>query len=129
MTAVVAGAIISVSTTAAAPAARLHKASCINRSFTAFVLRVRPGKCIMASSPSAPFARAANLSGLRWRSWGGLRAVASGYELGFHLPYSHIRARVVLTRPTFVEELGIYIYKHFRITTRYGTLSGTVNAG
>jgi hypothetical protein len=36
---------------------------------------------------------------------------------------------VVLTRPAFVEELGIYIYKHFRITTRYGTLSGTVKAG
>jgi hypothetical protein len=58
-----------------------------------------------------------------------VRAVASGYELGFHLPYSHIRARVVLTRPAFTEELGIYIYKHFRITTRYGTLSGTINAG
>ena len=127
--AIVAGAIISVGTTAAAPLVRPHKASCINRSFTAFVLRVRPTRCIMASSPQAPFGKAANLSGLRWRSWRHLRAVATGYELGFHLPYAHIRARVVLTRPAFVEELGIYIYKHFRITTRYGTLSGTIQAG
>jgi hypothetical protein len=129
ITTIFASAIISVSTTTAAPVVSPHKAACINRSFTGFVLRARPGKCVMASSPNAPFARAANLSELRWRSWRHLRAVASGYELGFHRPYSHIRATVVLTRPAFVEELGIYIYKHFRITTRYGTLSGTVKAG
>jgi hypothetical protein len=90
---------------------------------------MRPGKCIMASSPRASFGKAANLSGLRWSSWRHLRAVATGYDLGFHLPYSRIRVKVVLTRPAFVEELGIYIYKHFRITSRYGTLSGTVIAG
>jgi hypothetical protein len=110
-------------------AIRPHKASCINRSFTGFVLKARPAACVMAASPNAPFARAANLSGIRWTSWGGLRAVGGGYELGFHLPYSHIRARIVLTRPAFVEELRIYVHKHFRVTSRYGTLSGTVQAG
>jgi len=127
--AIVAGAIIGVSTTTAAPMVRPHKAACINRSFTTFVLRVRPGKCIIAASPRAPFAKAANLSALRWRSWRHRRALATGYDLGFHLPYSHVRVTVLLTRPAFVEELGIYIYKHFRITSRYGTLSGTVDAG
>jgi hypothetical protein len=55
--------------------------------------------------------------------------VATGYELGFHLPYAHIRVAVVLTRPAFVEELGIYAYKHFRVTSRFGTVSGTINSG
>lgn len=127
--AVVAAASVSTSTTAAVHLVRPHKASCINRAFTAFVLVARPTKCIMASSPSAPFGRAANLSGIRWSSWGESSAVGSGYELGFHLPYSHIPARVVLTRPAFVEELGIYVYKHFRVSSRYGTLAGTIQAG
>ena len=127
--ALVVGLFSPAGATGLGQAVQVHKASCINRSFTGFVLRVRPGKCVMAASPNAPFGRAANLSGLRWRSWGGRRAVGNGYELGFHLPYSHIRARVVLTRPSFVEELGSYIYKHFRITSRYGTLSGTIRAG
>jgi hypothetical protein len=56
---------------------------------------------------------------------GGSRAVGSGYEGGSHLPLSHIPVVVVLTLPTYVEELDIYVYKHFRATSRYGTLSGT----
>jgi hypothetical protein len=128
--AIAASAILSASTAAGgAQAIRPYKASCINRSFTGFVLLARPTKCIMAASPSAPFARAANLSGLRWRSWGRARAVASGYELGFHRPLAHIPATVVLTRPAFVEELNIYVYKHFRVTTKFGTLAGTIQAG
>jgi hypothetical protein len=127
--ALAAGAIMTAGATARPEALKPYKASCINRSFTAFVLLVRPARCIMASSPSAPFARAANLAGLRWRSWRGPRAIATGYELGFHRPLAHIPATVILTRPAFVEELGIYVYKHFRVTTKYGTLSGTINAG
>jgi hypothetical protein len=126
---VTAAALVSAGTTAGAHTLKPYKASCINRSFTAFVLVVRPARCIMASSPSAPFARAANLAGLRWRTWRGTRAIATGYELSFHRPLAHIPATVVLTRPAFVEELGIYVCKHFRVTTRYGTLSGTINAG
>jgi hypothetical protein len=126
---IVLGAAICLTAASAAQSVRPHKASCINRAFTGFVLRVRPASCIMASSPSAPYARAANLAGLRWKSWGGTRAVASGYELGFHLPYAHIPVVAVLTRPTFVEELNIYVYKRFRVTSRYGTLTGTINAG
>jgi hypothetical protein len=122
-------ATVSANTTAAVHLVRPHKASCINQRLTAFVLVVRPAKCIVASSPSASFSQAANLTAIRWSSWGGMRAVGRGYELGFHLPYSHIPVRVELTRPTFVEELGIYVYKHFRVTSRYGTLSGTVQAG
>jgi hypothetical protein len=106
-----------------------HKATCVRSRFSGFVLRVRPAKCIMASSPRPSFAEAANLTGLRWKSWGGARAVATGYERGFHLPYDHIRVTVVLTRPAFVEELGIYAYKHFRVTSRFGTHSGTISAG
>jgi hypothetical protein len=106
-----------------------YKASCVNTSFSGFVLKVRPLKCIMASSPNSSFAQASNLTGLRWKSWGSSRAIASGYEQGFHLPLAHTPATVVLTQPAYVEELGIYVYKHFRVTTRYGMLSGTVNAG
>ena len=83
----------------------------------------------MASSPRPSFAEAANLAGLRWKSWGGARAVATGYELGFHLPYAHIRVTVVLTRPAFIKKRGVYAYKHFRVTSRFGTLSGTIKAG
>jgi hypothetical protein len=122
-------AAICVSAAGAGQSIKPHKASCINRAFTAFVLKVRPAQCIMASSPQAPFARAANLTELRWKSWGGARAVASGYERGFHLPYAHVPAVAVLTRPSYVEELGIYVYKRFRVTSRYGTLSGTIQAG
>jgi len=121
--------ILSASAAGATEAVRPYKASCIDNSFSRFVLRVRPTKCIMASSPSAPYGRAANLAALRWKSWGGSTAVASGFELGFHLPYAHIPAVVTLTRPAFVEELNIYIYKHFRVRTRYGTLSGSIQAG
>ena len=127
--AVVAIASISTGATEAVRLVRPHKASCINQAFTAFVLVVRPAKCIVAASPNVSFGQAANLRAIRWSSWGGSRAVGHGYELGFHLPYSHIPATVVLTRPSFVEELGIYVYKHFRVTSRYGSLSGTVQAG
>jgi len=129
ITAVVISTAICVSAAGARESIKPHKASCINRAFTAFVLKVRPVQCIMAASPQAPFGRAANLAQLRWKTWGGARAVASGYELGFHLPYAHIPAVVTLTQPTFVEELGIYVYKRFRVTSRYGTLSGTIQAG
>jgi hypothetical protein len=125
----VACGITFASASSGTQAAKPHKASCINQAFTAFVLRVRPAKCIMAPSPSASFSEAANLSGLRWSSWGSRRAVATGIERGFHLPLSRIRARVVLSRATYVEELDIYVYKHFRVTSRYGTLSGTIQAG
>ena len=113
----------------AAVARRPYKASCINQRFTAFVLVVRPARCIMAASPNAPFARAANLRSLRWTSWGRARTTARGYELGFHLPYSRIRATVILTRPSYVEELRIYVYKRFSVTTRFGTIAGTIQAG
>jgi hypothetical protein len=128
-TAIVISAAICVATAGAGQSIKPHKASCINRAFTAFVLKVRPVECIMAASPRAPFARAANLVQLRWKTWSGARAVASGYELGFHLPYARTPAVVTLTQPTCVEELGIYVYKHFRVTSRYGTLSGTIQAG
>jgi hypothetical protein len=129
ITAIAISAAICVSAAGAGRSIKPHKASCINKAFTAFVLKVRPLQCILAASPQAPFARGANLTGLRWKAWGGLRAVASGYELGFHLPYAHIPAVVVLDRPAFVEELNIYVYKHFRVTSRYGTLTGTIQAG
>ena len=129
ITAIAITAAILVSAAGAEQSVKPHKASCVNKAFTAFVLKVRPVQCIMAASTQAPFARAANLASLRWKTWGGTRAVASGYELGFHLPYSHIPATVILDRPAFVEELNIYIYKHFRVTTRYGTLTGTIQAG
>jgi hypothetical protein len=46
-----------------------------------------------------------------------------------HLPSTHIPVAVVLTQAAFVEELNVYVYKHFRITSRYGTHSGTIQAG
>jgi hypothetical protein len=107
-----------------------HKAMCVSFGrLRGFVLRVRPAKCIMASSPIPSFAEAVNLTGLRWKSWGGARAVATGYSRGFHLPLAHIRVTVVLTRPVFIRKLGVYEYRQFRVTSRFGTLSRTINAG
>ena len=110
--------------TAQSPMAKPYKAACMDKG-----LKVRPTSCLMAPSRDASFAEMANLAGLRWSSWGGSRAVGSGYELGMHLPFTHIPVQVVLTKPAFVEELGIHVYKHFRVTSRYGTLEGTIQAG
>jgi hypothetical protein len=82
----------------------------------------------MAASLNAPNARTANLAGIRWSSWGGTRAVGRGYDLGTHLPLVHDPVRIVLSLPSYVEELRIYVYKHFRVTSRHGTLSGTIQA-
>jgi hypothetical protein len=99
------------------------KASCIYQA-----LSVRPKSCFMAASPNASNAETSNLAGLRWSTWGGSRAVGHGYERGMHLPFAHIPVTVVFTRPAYVEEIGVYVYKHFRVTSRYGTTSGTIQA-
>jgi hypothetical protein len=101
---------------------KTYKASCLDKG-----LSIRPKSCLMAPSPNAAFAEMANLASIRWSAWGA-RAVGRGYELGMHLPYAHIPVTVVLTRPVYVEELGIYVYKHFRATSKYGTTSGMIQA-
>jgi hypothetical protein len=67
------------------------------RSLGTFRLTDRPRVCLIMPTYSS-FASNANLTGLRWRSWGGSTAVATGISLGMHLPYSHERVRVTLSR-------------------------------
>jgi hypothetical protein len=128
--ALVAAALLGLSAVGAgagAGAALPHYAACVNRTFTAFDWRIRPKACVMAKTSDPAFAEAANLVGLRWSAWGGAHARATGYERGFHLPYSHVPVRVELTLPVHpAGDRSVYVYKRFRVTSKYGTLSGII---
>jgi hypothetical protein len=125
------GAAVAMPTgmSAATHATSPYLAACVNKTFTAFNWRIQPKTCVMAATSDPSFAFASNLAGLRWSAWGGARAVATGYERGFHLPLAHIPARVVLSQPVHpLGDLSVYVYKRFRVTTSHGSNSGTIRS-
>jgi hypothetical protein len=87
-------------------------------------VRVRPTKCTILPG-QASFAEGSNLAGLVWRSWGGAVATGTGFELGFHLPLSHIPAALVAYRLMSCSD-GTRVYSRVRVTSSYGT--GNVRA-
>jgi hypothetical protein len=89
-----------------------------NDSFTKPVVRVAPVRCVILP-PRASFSEGVNLVGLSWRSWGGPSATGTGFERGFHLPYSHIPAAVVAYRLVTCSD-GSRLYTRLRVISNYG---------
>jgi hypothetical protein len=83
------------------------------------VVRTAPRKCTVLP-PRASFAEGANLAGIRWRSWGGISATATGFELGFHLPLSHEPVAIVAYQVRRCPS-GVNVYTRLRVSSRYGT--------
>lgn len=77
-----------------------------------------PRRCTVLP-PSASFSEGVNLAELSWSGWGGATATARGFELGFHLPLSHIPVAVRADLRT-VTRCGV-VYSRLRVTSRYGT--------
>jgi hypothetical protein len=84
------------------------------RSDLSRVLKVRPRRCDTLG-PRDSNAEGANLARLRWRSWGRRTARGRGIELGYHLPFAHIRVRVRAYRRRRCPS-GDYLYTRLRVT-------------
>lgn len=86
--------------------------------------RQRPASCTMLR-PDAAFSEGARLSRLRWTSWGGKTARATGFTLGFRLPPNPVAVRVVADRPRR-DACGtdIVLYTRVKLFTKYG--KGTI---
>src|SRR5262249_40683004 len=83
------------------------------------VVRVAPAKCTVLP-PMASFSEGSNLSGLRWRMWGGASATGTGFEQGFHLPLEHIPVAVVAYQIVRCAS-GQLLYTRLRLSSSYGT--------
>jgi hypothetical protein len=131
-TAALAAAVAVVcSVPSASPAASsqisAYLAQCINLRLNppGYDWLIRPRSCILAGAHWS-FGTAANLTGLRWSSWGGAVARGTGIERGFHLPPSRIPVTVQLSLPVTPDsDRSVRVYRRFRVTSRFGTLAGT----
>lgn len=86
-----------------------------------FTPKRAPKRCTLLPR-RASFAQGANLASLRWRSWGRSSATATGTELGFHLPYSHVPVSVTAFRLR-MDRCGrsLRLYTRVRASSRFGT--------
>jgi hypothetical protein len=82
------------------------------------LLLSRPSACIIFG-PGGSFAGGVNLDHLRWASWGGAVAVATGNERGFHLPLEHIEVSVTLSGARSCG--GRRLYTRAQVTSGNGT--------
>jgi hypothetical protein len=83
------------------------------------VVRTAPRRCTVLP-PRASFSEGVNLAGIRWRSWGGISATGTGFELGFHLPFSREPVAIVAYRIRRCPS-GLSVYTRVRVSSRYGT--------
>lgn len=81
--------------------------------------RVKPTRC-NTLRPGQALANGSNLANLRWHSWGGSEATASGVELGNHRPLAHVPASVRAYRLTRCNEKEAR-YTRLRVHDRYAT--------
>jgi hypothetical protein len=116
----VVGAASSPGQTGGRPGAYL-----ICRTQTAFVARQAPRNCAILP-PRASFSEGINLARLHWQHWGETRATATGVGLGFHLPYSHVPARIRAYRLRRDACGTRMLYTRLRVFGRNG--AGTVKA-
>ena len=94
---------------------------CTGSDGVSFVLRRAPTRCTLLP-PNAAFADGANLASLRWRGWGRSSATATGVELGFHLPFSHIPVAVTAYRVRADRcGRGVRLYTRVRTASRFGS--------
>jgi hypothetical protein len=91
---------------------------CANARGTSLSYRflTRPGGCTQFGGS---FARSVNLGGLRWRQWGGGSATATGFERGFHLPFSRIPVGVIAFGRRSCGSRQVYT--RLRASSQYGT--------
>jgi hypothetical protein len=82
--------------------------------------RVKPSQCTVLP-PRTSISRGSNLGGLTWSHWGSRRATGKGYELGFHLPLSHVPVTVRADR-IHANRCGAgTLYTRLRVTSSAGT--------
>jgi hypothetical protein len=81
-------------------------------------LRSRPAACTIFGRDGS-FAGGVNLARLRWVSWGGAIAVATGIEQGFHLPLEHVKVSVTLSG--LVSCGGKRLYTRAQVASEHGT--------
>lgn len=84
------------------------------------VIRHQPAQCTVLAN-GASFAEGVNLTGLRWRGWGASSTTATGFDLGFHLPYSHIPVALVAYRAIRCGSGAPRVYTRLRVTSAFGT--------
>jgi endoglucanase len=93
---------------------------CLNRAFDEYVLLSQPRSCADYAYEGTQ-GGGVNLSDIRWSNWGGDEAQGTAIEQGFHLPFSHIPARISAVRP--VQACGERVYSELKAMSRYGSVT------
>jgi hypothetical protein len=89
---------------------------CANAQGTSYRFLTRPGGCTQFGNSNA---RSVNLRDLRWRQWGGASATATGFERGFHRPFSRIPVGVIAFGRRSCGSRQVYT--GLRASSRFGT--------
>jgi hypothetical protein len=93
---------------------------CANKNATYRLPRIAPSRCDTLG-PQQSFNEGANLARLRWKGWGRAVATTTGVDLGYHLPFEHIRVQVRAYRLRRQCGDGDNLYTRLKIRSQYGT--------